>query len=168
MSVIKLNNETNPTDIMNGDVAVNNTSNNETVIHNDNADNGEARVVLNGPLSNIYTKALNLVYANESVNMVTTAVQTIVENEEEDRANPDNGLYLYCCGSDLNHNQLLEGTNKLRVALDSKKFKQVIVAVEDGDNRKVALLKEFGAAIGAKVCLGRQSAMAAVKDALRG
>lgn len=143
-------------------------------------DKGQTKVLLDGPLSKVYTKALNLVYANEAANMFAAMVEnaeTTNTYEEEGKGENDEAhieeknIYMYCCdGSDMDIEGLTEGSNKLRLALDSKKYDEIILAVEHRGsvNMKMGLLERFASDIGSKVCLSRFSALETIRIALKG
>lgn len=130
----------------------------------------EKTVVLDGPLSHIYTQALNMVYANEAVNMIT---QMAVDSEEkygEDKPSNDNkDLYVYCCDGDkLDSDGLVEATNKLRLALDVRHHKNIIVSVESvNPNNKVALLDEFSSSLGINVIYSRNKTIDNIRSIVK-
>lgn len=118
-----------------------------------------ATIVLDGPLSHVYTQALNLVYAKEDTDSMVAMVMdqnaSATEVDEKD-------LYVYAVdGDSLDHTGLVDGMDKLRLALDSKAYKQVALAVEcrTGVNGKVGLLEQFAAQAGVKVFVSRRSAL---------
>lgn len=127
---------------------------------------GGPTVVLDGPLSSIYTKALRLVLANES--MMTTNVMLVSEiGSGKEKEKKD--LYVYCCGEDdLLDNNLVETVNKIKVAVDE--YDKVIVAVEHNHvvGNRLQLLDEFSGSLGAKVCNTRDNALNVIKQGLKG
>lgn len=150
---------------------------NETTKEEDvpKTDKGDITVTLDGPLSKIYTQALNLTYATEDGSMMQPMVNIIETNKEEEadknKQAADAKLYAYCVDDkDINEGNLAETSDKLRVALDSKKYKEVMCVVEchGSVSSKVGLLDSFGTAIGVRVLLSRRSALEAIQLALRG
>lgn len=132
----------------------------------------EKTIVLDGPLSHIYTQALNAVYANEAINMLT---QMAVNDEDaygkKDETNiHGKELYVYCCDGDkLDSEELVNATNKLRIALDKKEYKHVLVSVECmNSNTKIALLDEFSSSLGIKVIYSRNNTIDNIKSAFKG
>ena len=104
-------------------------------------------IVLDGPLSSIYTKALHMAFSNESVGVLT-------DNGTDIEFTPENkATFLYCCdGSDITSDELTETTNKLRIALDSGKYKKVILSMECVTvNNRTALLDEYSTKAGVDV-----------------
>lgn len=129
----------------------------------------EKTVVLDGPLSHIYTQALNMVYANEAVNMLTQMAVDVEEKYGDDNLTDNKDLYVYCCDGDkLNTDSLVETTNKLRLALDKKQYKNIIISVESiNGNSKIALLDEFSSALGIKVIYSRNRAIDNIRSIIQ-
>lgn len=122
-------------------------------------------IVLDGPLSHIYTKALNLAYANEGtssmVSLLESGHKSLDDPEEEgaDSVTAD-GTYVYCVDSDdLSNQGLVLSSECLRIA--TKKYKNVILALESSHvvNARTQLLGEMGEALGVKVCYSRNNAV---------
>lgn len=146
---------------------------NKTGGENAVADKAEQTIVLDGPLSHIYTQALNLAYANEGTSTVASFLEARhsslvgTDDDEENRVKSGNsvtadGTYVYCVDStDLDNQGLLVSTEALRIAVESKKYKNVVLALESAHvvTSKVQLLGEMGTALGAKVCLSRKNAV---------
>lgn len=144
-------------------------------------DNKEQETItLAGPLSHIYTQALNLAYANEGTSTMVSILETrhggLVNDEtEQERMDAGNavtadGTYVYCVdSSDLNSQGLVAGTEAIRSAVASKKYKAVVLAIESSSvvTSKTQLLGEMGSALGAKVCLTRNNAVHTVIAGLR-
>jgi hypothetical protein len=128
--------------------------------------NTDAKIVLSGPLSKIYTKALNLVYANEDTG--TELLTTDEELTEDDDQNTN--LYVYCCDDSLDSGDLVEATEKLSQAMNSKKYKSVILSLESNGNmnNRIGLLDSFASEVGVKVCFSRNRALEAINGSLRG
>lgn len=131
----------------------------------------EKTVVMDGPLSQIYTQALNIAYAKEGLSTMVSFLEakhdslTSDEDLEENRLMSGNavtadGTYVYCIdGTDLEGQGLVAATEALRVA--KSKYKEVVLALESHGvvTSRVQLLGEMGEALGAKVCMTRDGAM---------
>ena len=118
-------------------------------------------IVIEGPLSHVYTQALNMAYSKEDFVMTMNGSDTVTSDDEE-YMDVKGDVYLYCCDSkDLDKGGLTEVTDKLRVALSSNKGKKVIVAVECGDSvgNKIGLLDEYSTSIGVEMVVVRQKSM---------
>jgi hypothetical protein len=125
----------------------------------------DINIVLDGPLSQIYTQALNSVYANENM---TENIAHIFNSENMSEVD-ETDLYVYCCNSDdLEDGGLVNATNRISANLNSNR--KTIVAIECNRvvTNKVGLLEDFSASVGAKVYLSRKSSLDGVKTALEG
>lgn len=123
-------------------------------------------IVLDGPLSHIYTQALNMVYANEAVNMIT---HMMMEQEEEDKNPYGKDVYVYCCdGDNLTSDELVNASSKLRIALDKKKYNKVLLSVECHGivNNRVGLLHDFSVSLGIPVSYTKSGSMSNIKTAI--
>lgn len=129
----------------------------------------EKTIVLDGPLSQIYTQALNIVYAKESINMISQ-MNSDDNGFYDNKNNNDKDLYVYCCNGDtLDSDGLVEASNKLRLALDNKNNKKVILSVECvSSNNKIALLDEFSSNLGIKVIYSRNRTLDNIKSIVEG
>jgi hypothetical protein len=129
----------------------------------------EKTIVLDGPLSHIYTQALNAVYATEAINMLTE--MSINEDDtygKKETNEKGKDLYVYCCDGDrLDSGELANVANKLRLALDTKHYKNVVVAVEcTAVNNKIALLDNFTTDLGVKIMFNRNTAISKIKSVI--
>jgi hypothetical protein len=119
-------------------------------------------VVLDGPLSHIYTEALNLVYANEDYASITPAMIEGEKNKDEEDENEEM-LYVYCCNGDEieDSDELVGVTDKLRIALGSKKYSSVMLALENNNNltTKYVLLKNYSTSLNIPTYISRRSAL---------
>lgn len=135
------------------------------------ADGGEAKVktvVMTGPLSKIYSEALNLAYGNESaMNMLNPEDMELMD--EQAGGGDAKDLYVYTTDGDkLDGPEMVEAGDKLRLALDSKKYKKVLLAVEGKNvSRKVALLHDLVSSMGVQVVFNRNSAIESMKACLK-
>lgn len=129
-------------------------------------------IVLDGPLSQIYTQALNIAYAKESVGMMFGSVY---DKKQQNKTNDEDGdglddSYVYAVDADdLDTDCLLLSAEALRVATQSGRYRQVILAIESHGTvtKKMQLLTEMSDALGAKVCLSRNSAIQSVMTPLK-
>lgn len=134
---------------------------------NSDKEEDKKTIVLDGPLSHIYTQALNMVYANEVVNMVT---HMMMDQEEETDKNPyGKDVYVYCCDGDkLTSDELVNTSNKLRIALDKKKYSKVLLSIECHGvvNSRIGLLHEYSTSLGIPVSYTQSGSMSNIKSAL--
>ena len=134
----------------------------------------EKSIVLDGPLGHIYTKALNMIYANESAEMDTKLVfnEAIKEIQGDTEVNEgdNNDLYVLCVdGDNLDADEMVRSSDKLRLALDCKKNKDMLLSIESNGNVNLntSLLEEFSNKLGVRVCFNRKSALEAIFSALK-
>jgi hypothetical protein len=116
-------------------------------------------VVLNGPLSKIYSDALNLTYSKESVMTMipTTGDGDGVYMETDDIDVKGKGLYVYTMnGDEMDNGDVTEVSDKLRIALDSKKYDKVVLACESTTwNKNTLLLASLADSMGVQVFMKR-------------
>jgi hypothetical protein len=136
------------------------------------ADGAEAAkpktVVMNGPLSKIYSDALNLVYSKESA-MTMINPEDMELMDEQAGSGDSKDLYIYTTDGDkLDGSEMVEAGDKLKVALDSKKYKNVLLVMESRTpSTKVALLHDLANSMGVKVVFNRNAAIENVKACLK-
>lgn len=150
----------------------------ETTTHQINEEKANTEIKLDGPLSNVFTKALNAVYSNESIDPMVIAPIEQEEAEEEHETHEEEGqdvfgnaLYVYCCnGDNLSQEGLVDAADKLTRAVTHGKYKNVILSMEcfNDINNKTALLDKLGRSLGIKVCLSKRSTMEAIDRSVRG
>jgi hypothetical protein len=147
-------------------------ANGENIAKIDNKNEEKKTIVLDGPLSHIYTQALNMVYSNEAVNMLTHMMMEQEEQEEETKhsKNPyGKDVYVYCCnGDDLSSDELVNVSSKLRIALDKKKYSKVLLSVECHGvvNSRIGLLHDYSASLGIAVSYTKNGSISNIKSAL--
>lgn len=131
-------------------------------------DKKEKAVVVDGPLSHIYTKALNMVYANEGAEIDTNIVfkEAIDEMEGlDENGEPlnDDSLYVFAeDGKNVNGmSDMNQIAGRLRVALDSGKYKEVVLAMECGKviPRNLDRFEDMVRGMGVKIYHLRESAL---------
>ena len=131
----------------------------EVVENEDPTSTGEEsdkKIVLDGPLGHIYTKALNLIYANEGLNLMSESVLT----DDEETAADGSSLYVYTVdGDNLDHSGLLEATNKLS---NSRQQSKLLVLEGISSNSKAGLLERYATGLGIKVYVSRESSLNAI------
>lgn len=134
MSIFKLSEDKKEQDIKNNEPEVSENLNNSGEVKDKNED---TEITINGPLSSIYAKALNIAYAKESI-------FTMLPTNAEMSA-PKKRIYIYCCNGDtLDNNELIEAENSLRLAMDSKKYNKVVAVLESTKmNKKLVLLDDI-------------------------
>jgi len=127
------------------------------------AEKKEVKIVLSGPLSEIYTQALNAVYSKEDTSLMLAPPMITIKTAENKDKITDADLYVYCCdGDNIN---LPEDTDNIKDATNNNNS---IVAIECGSNinNKIGLLESFATTLGAKVCFSRKVAIEAIRMAL--
>lgn len=130
----------------------------------------EKTIVLDGPLSRIYTQALNVAYAKEDVGAMGQIMMTMVNQGEEEEEEDERDLYVYCCdGDELDDGGVEEAEGKLRVALDSGKYRSAAVAIECHGRvtNQIAALEAIGCRLGARVYFRRKVALEAMTVGFR-
>lgn len=126
-------------------------------------------IVMDGPLSKIYTQALNIAYAKEAASASGQTETTLIFNEEEQKAQDEvdhHSLYVYCCDADeLQGSDVIDGSDKLRLALDSKKYRGALVVMESHGSvsRHAGLLEEYASKNGVRVIFNRANALEVIK-----
>ena len=128
-------------------------------------DQEEKTVKIEGPLSEVYTRALNLALSNEDLSDFVTDVS---ESEEDEMI--ENGLYVYC--SDNNGltpaSGMIESHNRVRLALE-KGNKVILVAESSGGlSGNYALACESANGMGAKVIKHRSVAVEQILAYIKG
>lgn len=125
-------------------------------------------IVMSGPLSNIYTQALNVAYSKKAISSESSEIDStldIVEymdkkaDEDADDSENNEKLFVHVTDGDHINKDPTGEFNKLSVALDSGKFKQAIVAIETRDivNRSHGILEDYLARRGVEVIHSRRS-----------
>lgn len=142
-------------------------SNNVSEPSNGKEDNKEEgpKIVLDGPLSHIYTQALNAVYANEDVAAMIAYGMDQQNKEEENKAD----VYVYCLDTScMNTSEIVEAIDKVATLVKEDKYKEVMVAAECSGNinSNIDLVKRYGQDIGVKVLVTRKSALESVMTCL--
>lgn len=150
----------------------------DPLINGINEEKANTEIKLDGPLSSVFTKALNAAYANESLDMPVISSmeqeeveENIEQNELEHEDKFGNALYVYCCDGDtLSQEGLVDAANKLTKIVTKGHYKNVILSMECHSNvtNKVALLDKLSSSLGVKVCLSQRTTMEAIKKTMRG
>jgi hypothetical protein len=129
----------------------------------------ERMIKVDGPLSSIYTKALNEVYAKED--MAATVIQDLYDQSQSlDKDNlqhtghvDDNGSYIYATDADkLDSQELVKAMESIRVA--STKYKNCVVSIEQHGaiSNRAGLLDKYCGDLGVKVCYKRSTALSSI------
>lgn len=128
------------------------------------ADNKDKVVVMQGPLSTIYTDALNKVYAQES--QAIDAV-TLVSNAQQAETQASD-LYVYVSDAEtINNSRVAEVFDNLRLALDNRKGNAVVVLESNGVvSQKLSLIDNFARSQGARVVYSRKVGIETIKTCL--
>lgn len=177
MSILNLDtldpNKTEPTEdkIVSDDHVETEVTTHDPVEVSSGDDPEQQTVIMDGPLSKIYTQALNLVYAKEAASASgQTDIKVLFDEDIESSTEYHDALYVYCCDAgDMDINDALEGSNKLRLALDNKNIKSTYMVMESHRIVKPAagLLEEYAVSSGVKVIFKRNIAIETICDALK-
>ena len=113
-------------------------------------------IVIDGPLSHTYTRALQVMFANESYDVT---VNDVVNPGERSTAD----VYLYACADKVldSDGNSVDETEKIRLALDSTNAKTKYVAMEHGGiltQRKVLCI-DYLKSCGVSITNGREMAL---------
>lgn len=142
------------------------------------------KIVLDGPLSEIYTKALNAIYSKEVVEqteekvgqetqqmdaVLVADIHKLAEKSKKDQMeHAANAAYVYVTDDEsLKGNGLTSAFDNVRIALDMKGFDKKVVCIEcrnPGTYPKVELLANFVRAMHVPVFYTRQAAMNHLKS----
>jgi hypothetical protein len=89
--------------------------------------------------------------------------------DEQAGSGDSKDLYIYTTDGDkLDGSEMVEAGDKLKVALDSKKYKNVLLVMESRTpSTKVALLHDLANSMGVKVVFNRNAAIENVKACLK-
>lgn len=136
------------------------------------------KIILDGPLSEIYTKALNMVFSNQteqatdSVSQETQQMDAVMvadihamnkEKIDAERIEAEKMAYVYVTSSDdLTPDGIVSAFDDVRIALDSNRFAKTVVCIETLDlsnSTRVELLANMARNLGAKVFYTRNTAM---------
>ena len=108
----------------------------------------ESKITVRGPLSKVFSEALNKVLASESI---MAGIATSEEEEQILNADDTNQVYIYATSQDeLDYNSgMTDAANNLRLALDSKKGSQVktktylYMEAADRPSRRLDMISEW-------------------------
>lgn len=133
-------------------------------------------VTVDGPLSHVFTQALQIAYAKEdtgTMELMLTAKQRQEDASEDDDDNngvPDDkeqdASYVYVVDEKtLDNNALMVGTEALRVAVESKKYSKVILSMESNGavTSKMQLLHDISTSMGVRVCYSKSQTLNQLK-----
>lgn len=145
-------------------------TNDDAVNLNEPSKDGEGpTIVLDGPLSQVYTQALNKTFGFENITQLPGQFSDLQDKEKEVEL-MNAGTYVYCCdGKEISPMELTRISNRLvQVRKKLPENAEIIVAVEafDMPNRSVGLLRDFSRSMGARVYMTRNRAVEAIKVAL--
>jgi hypothetical protein len=142
------------------------------------SDKENVQVTLDGPLSSIYTKALNLVYANENIGDMVISAYDDEEAEEEitddnlEQAKDKNGkdLYVYCCDNEISNEDFLEAVDKLHKVSKDKRYSEAMIALECNaktPSNRLSLIDRLSNELGIRVVYSRDKAMDVISHTRR-
>lgn len=113
----------------NSDEGVKNVSEN-TNMDSIQEEEKSSTIVLNGPLSDIMAKALNMVLSNESAMFTQLALYSLHKDKIDKEKISDDDLYVYCTSSDkiVDDDTIVNTIDSIKEK--SKGYENVIVSVE--------------------------------------
>lgn len=154
-----------------GELAQNTSNTGETVEQALKEDQkaGSRVVRLDGPLSSVYTQALNIAYAKETVADGTMDSLSVQEDEDDDGVNPD--LYVYVTSqAEMGKLGGVNTFDQLRLALDRYKDIQTAVVIEDFKpvGRTGLAIEEYSHSQAGRVYYTRSAAIGAITAFLNG
>lgn len=136
------------------------------------------KIILDGPLSEIYTKALNMVYSNQveqaadTVSQETQQMDAVLvadihamskEKKEAELKEAQNAAYVYVTSdTELSADGMVNAFDNVRVALDSKQFTKTVVCIESTgliNGHRIELLTNLARNFGAQVFYTRNATM---------
>ena len=111
-----------------------------------------ASIEISGPMSHMFTEALQKLYSLESYGMDVN-ILLMAANGEEDTTQEEKDMYVYCSDGDLLDETKTDiDANHLKVALDNKKYKKVALVLNSiNTNACMERLDNYARAIGATV-----------------
>lgn len=120
-------------------------------------------IVIDGPLSHTYTRALQVMFANESYDVT---VNDVVNPGERSTAD----IYLYACADKVldSSGNVIDETEKIRLALDNSSAKVKYVALEHSGvltHSKITCM-DYLKSCGVSIANGRQTALNRVLRAI--
>lgn len=129
-------------------------------------------VKIEGPLSKVFTEALNIAYSKENVTENAGIIYSTDVGEGSYAGNemPDKGVYVYAIdGSNIDSDELINASNKIINAFNSRKFDQLIVSSEcvKGISPRIKILQELCTSVGAECYVTRNSSIVKVINSLR-
>lgn len=130
----------------------------------------EKQIVVDGPLSSIYTQALNIAYAKESAadGSVVGSFDSSVVVDDASLTDPD--LYVYVTSSDeINREGANKSFDELNIALDKYKDSKMMVVIESGKatTSSVAALEEYVVGRKIKTSYSRSIAVSKILSAIK-
>jgi len=128
-------------------------------------DKEDKKIELKGSLSQVYTDALNEMYATE--NMGSMLNLTMKRDEEENGG--DNELYVHIVDKDeIENGDLGKMAGELRIALDKKEYKKKMVVMEGVEvDHRVKVLVSYLTGIGVECITDRTTALETIKHTLK-
>lgn len=142
-------------------------------------DGDKTTVIMDGPLSQIYTRALNIVYskaADQTPSLESAAIDSIMaasvlldvkSKKEELMKQDEDGLYVYVTNNEVLPEDGGEVLDNLRIALDHKPAKNILLAVEMIGSGKVTgtqcALEAYAHQSGIRVAHSKDAVMSFLK-----
>ena len=131
-------------------------------VSDDSSEKRDKEIVLDGPLSSIYTKALNIMYAQESItaNEIIEAT-TFFNLTDLDLSDNKEKYYIYVSDDEkIDKDKFELMKDRLTVALSSDQFKSINVCLEINNNSNISMeavkIRDFCKNKGIKLFYARQ------------
>lgn len=132
-------------------------------------DTEDKQIELNGSLSEVYTKALDEMYAAENMGSLLNLTLNRVEEEKHEEKTPENELYVHIADQDkLEEGDIASMAGELKIALDKKNYRHKVVVMECSsvDNR-IGLLKNYLTGLGIECITSRTTALEMIKSHIK-
>ncbi len=124
-----------------------------------------AQIVLDGPLSEIYARALDVVYAHEDIAAMSGDDDVVVDSSITTSidGDPSDGLYVYTVSPDLDLDGVSTAIEAIRVG--SKRCRDVLVVMECGHriSHATAVLERYVRETGVRSVMSRTVGMEAIQ-----
>lgn len=129
-------------------------------------DKEDKKIELKGSLSQVYTDALNEMYATENMGSM---LNLTMKRDEEENTVGDNELYVHIVDKDeIENGDLGKMAGELRIALDKKEYKRKMVVMEGVEvDQRVKVLVSYLNGIGVECITDRTSALETIKNTLK-
>ena len=122
-------------------------------------------IVIQGPLSHVYTQALNLILAKESMGSISQIGARVIDKQED--GEKPKGVYVYVADAkDLQQNDVTSIFSEICAYKEENPDNHVVLGLEsvDGFSNAASLLSRTMSDMGVKVYLKRESCIGAIRS----